>query len=433
MIADCDTCDPVINKIVKAYARIYSMHDLSQQLGSKTIIPRFSLNDLSHLCDAAQLHFSSQPNVLDISSDATVVGDLYGNLPDLLRILSIHGNMKNKSILFLGNYVDYGEFSIESITLLLALCCAYPTKVFLLRGNHEFPKCNQKDGFQEEIMKEYNSQELWWKFNLAFSMMPFAAVINKKVFCVHGGISSQLSHVNQLEHIIRPTNTFGNKILADILYSYPKVDQSKKNHSEAKENNISSSLAADELRKNQINSNPDNSEKCHASQKEKLGELFGSALLQNFLTQNSFTKMIRSNEYVKEGTSSLFDGTLYTVYSAGTKPNTGTVNVGYVVVSDADHVTCHRIERKDDNFSRNEANFATIEDKYQPIARRMFKRDTIVTRRRINKAQSSYQVPILIPKILCNPMQEKHTLLRNEKQLNQLRTQIVNKRLKELE
>ena len=88
----------------------------------------------------------------------------------------------------MGDYVDRGHQSIETICLLLALKIKYPENVFLLRGNHECENISKIYGFYDECRKRYNIS-LWRRFIALFNVMPASALIEDKILCMHGGLS----------------------------------------------------------------------------------------------------------------------------------------------------------------------------------------------------------------------------------------------------
>jgi serine/threonine-protein phosphatase PP1 catalytic subunit len=92
------------------------------------------------------------------------------------------------SYLFLGNYIDRGGMSLECMMLLLAYKFKFPENFFLLRGNHEVAGVNRFFGFYEEC-KRKTTIKVWKMFNELFNMLPLCAVIERKIFCVHGGLS----------------------------------------------------------------------------------------------------------------------------------------------------------------------------------------------------------------------------------------------------
>ena len=81
--------------------------------------------------------FKSQPMVLELESPVHICGDIHGQFHDLLRIFDYKGYPPRTNYLFLGDYVDRGQQSLETIVLLLCFKIRYPENVFLLRGNHE--------------------------------------------------------------------------------------------------------------------------------------------------------------------------------------------------------------------------------------------------------------------------------------------------------
>lgn len=93
--------------------------------------------DVKYLCTKARELFISQPNLLELEAPIKICGDVHGQYYDLLRIFEYGGFPPESNYLFLGDYIDRGKQSIESICLLLCYKVKYPENFFLLRGNHE--------------------------------------------------------------------------------------------------------------------------------------------------------------------------------------------------------------------------------------------------------------------------------------------------------
>ena len=127
--------------------------------------------EIENLLQLARDTFARQPSLIEISAPVVVCGDIHGQFSDLLRIFAHHGFPPNRNYLFLGDYVDRGAQSLETILLLLCYKVRYPNQFFLLRGNHETENINRVYGFQAEIVRRYNNDVLWYKFNVS----PFAS------------------------------------------------------------------------------------------------------------------------------------------------------------------------------------------------------------------------------------------------------------------
>lgn len=212
--------------------------------GSKFALKREDIIELANECINI---LAVQPIVIrDIKPPVKVFGSLHGNYADLMRFFDIwkaptdgaQGDIHGFDYVFLGNYVDRGAYSLETICLLMALKMKYPKQIFLLRGNHEDRNVNRYLGFGDECAKRLDedinqANSVFAKINEMFDYLPLAAIISEKssqnkVFCVHGGIGSTVNKIEDIEKIQRPISvnlgeisTTDQQLLIDILWSDP--------------------------------------------------------------------------------------------------------------------------------------------------------------------------------------------------------------------
>ena len=268
--------------ILESYKSILS-NNLSElmKIGFHIPIPHFSESILSKLIFHSTQILQNRGLLIHLKPPIIVVGDLHGSLHDLLRIFFVYGTPAKTKYLFLGDYIDRGPLSLEVITLLYAFFVEYPESIFLLRGNHEFSSLNSQYGFKSEIEQSKYSNLLWEQFNESFSYLPLSAIIGKKIFCVHGGISPFLDNINQIESLSYPIIDFSNPLVSDLVWSDP-------------------------TEKYQLFSNSSRGN----------GSEFGLTALNLFLEKNKFTNIIRAHQCVTEGYSFRLLNQIITVFSA---------------------------------------------------------------------------------------------------------------------
>ncbi|KHM99942.1 Serine/threonine-protein phosphatase PP1 [Glycine soja] len=179
--------------------------------------------EIRQLCVSSKEIFLSQPNLLELEAPIKICGDVHGQYSDLLRLFEYGGYPPEANYLFLGDYVDRGKQSIETICLLLAYKIKYKENFFLLRGNHECASINRIYGFYDECKRRFNVR-LWKTFTDCFNCLPVAALIDEKILCMHGGLSPDLKHLDQIRSIARPIDVPDHGLLCDLLWADPDKD-----------------------------------------------------------------------------------------------------------------------------------------------------------------------------------------------------------------
>lgn len=176
--------------------------------------------DISSILQASRDIFLSQPALVELPAPVKIVGDLHGQYSDLLRLFELCGHPPSSNYLFLGDYVDRGKQSLETILLLLCYKIKFPNSFFLLRGNHEAERVNKMYGFFDECKRRLNTK-IWKSFVDVFNCLPVAAIVAGKIFCVHGGLSPSLTSMDDIRKLTRPQDVPDVGLLNDLLWSDP--------------------------------------------------------------------------------------------------------------------------------------------------------------------------------------------------------------------
>lgn len=233
------------------------------------------------ICAKAKELLMRESNVVHIEAPCTVVGDIHGQFYDLLEIFKIGGKVPDTNYLFLGDYVDRGLFSVETISLLVCLKLRYPNRVHLIRGNHESRGVTQSYGFYTECVRKYNSATVWHHFTDMFDYLTLSVVISNRIFCVHGGLSPSIHSIDQIKIIDRFREIPHEGPMADLVWS-----------------------------------DPDDGKDEFSLSPRGAGYTFGAQVVRKFLDVNSMDHILRAHQLCQEGYQVLYDDSLSTVWSA---------------------------------------------------------------------------------------------------------------------
>uniref|UniRef100_A0A7S0RRJ4 Serine/threonine-protein phosphatase 5 n=1 Tax=Pyramimonas obovata TaxID=1411642 RepID=A0A7S0RRJ4_9CHLO len=227
----------------------------------------------------------STPTLMDIhipnDKHFTVCGDVHGQFYDLLNIFEINGMpSEDNPYLFNGDFVDRGSFSVEVIFTLFAIKTWCPTAIYLTRGNHESKNMNKIYGFEGEVKSKYN-EPMVDLFTEVFCALPLCAVLNRRVFVVHGGLFSQdgvtLDDLRRIDRFREPPE---DGLMCELLWSDPGPMPGR------------------------------------APSKRGVAVAFGPDVTEAFLANNNLEMVIRSHEVKDEGYEIEHNQKLVTIFSA---------------------------------------------------------------------------------------------------------------------
>lgn len=222
-----------------------------------------------------------ESNILLLNSPIVVVGDIHGQLDDLLYMFEIAEDKKDQRYIFMGDYVDRGYHSLNTFLLLVAKKLLYPGMYSLLRGNHETRNVSHLYGFYNECLVLYGNSGVWTLCNEVFDLLPMAAIIDGNVLCVHGGLSPNLPLLEMINSNYRRGELQTDTPLSDLCWSDPseEINRWLKNTRGA-------------------------------------GFMFGEEQTKEFLRNNDLQLVIRSHQLAMEGYRWFFENRLVIVWSA---------------------------------------------------------------------------------------------------------------------
>eukprot|EP00658_Telonema_sp_P-2_P032746 TRINITY_DN24169_c0_g1_i2.p1 TRINITY_DN24169_c0_g1~~TRINITY_DN24169_c0_g1_i2.p1 ORF type:complete len:778 (-),score=155.46 TRINITY_DN24169_c0_g1_i2:429-2762(-) len=267
------------------------------------------LGQIQELCNRAEKLIKAESSLLEVKAPCKVFGDIHGQFGDLMQFFKSYGepsfskpagDLEKFRYLFLGDYVDRGSHSLETVSLLLALKLQHPESVYLLRGNHESAETNRSYGFKEECEERLGESAgtiAWELFNRVFNWMPPAAIIDRQILAVHGGIGTHVSTLANILEAPRGRSCMDSgSVMIDLLWSDPTEH--------------------------------DGIEGGHDSPRG-VSSAFGPDRVKEFLDRNELMCIIRAHQCVMDGFEVFASGHLITIFSAtnycGVEGNAGAI------------------------------------------------------------------------------------------------------------
>jgi len=239
-----------------------------------------SEEQVKDLCEKAREILIEESNVQPVACPVTVCGDIHGQFHDMIELFKIGGEPPNTNYLFMGDYVDRGYYSVESVSLLVALKIRYKDRLTILRGNHESRQITQVYGFYDECLRKYGNTNVWRAFTELFDYLPLTAVIENEVFCLHGGLSPSIDTLDNIRALDRIQEVPHEGPMCDLLWSDPD-------------------------------------DRCGWGISPRgAGYTFGSDISEQFIQNNNLTLVSRAHQLVMEGYNWSHEKNVVTIFSA---------------------------------------------------------------------------------------------------------------------
>ena len=272
------------------------------------VLPNAPSPLVQSLCSDVGDIFREEPCLLEISSPCIIIGDIHGHILDLLRVLKVFGLPDKTPFVFLGDLVDRGEFSVETVILVFLLKVLFPDNVHIIRGNHEFEFMSTQCGFSKQIDHFYdNGQELFESFLVTFSSIPLGCLIDGTTLCMHGGLGPGVFSLSQFRKQERPINDFGEDFVNSVLWS-----------------------------------DPHEGIKMYAESTRGTGYYFGCDATKEFCEANNIHTIVRGHECVLPGIKWMFDRSVVTVFTASNYCGLMGNNAGVLEVKGPDQFEEHK-------------------------------------------------------------------------------------------
>ena len=260
-----------------------NLEELIQKIEKNEVL---SIKEFDIIFNKAKEILNKRENIAILKSPITICGCINAHFEELKDIFKICGEASNTQYLFLGDYVDKGWNGLSVVLLLMVLLVKYPSNIYLLRGNHDSRMMSEPYGFESECIKKYSKSDegkyIFEKINELFDLFQLAAVVDNKIFCVHGGLSPKIKKIEEINQIDRKLEIPREGIITDLIWSDPSEEIME-----------------------------------YSPSPKGAGQFYGEKAVNDFIKENNnISIIIRSHTLVMEGYQYQFNNKLLTIFSA---------------------------------------------------------------------------------------------------------------------
>ncbi len=218
--------------------------------------------------------------------DVYVIGDIHGDLETLTQLIDKINKNCPKIVIFLGDIVDRGPMQFECLLIILALKILYPSKYYILRGNHETLEMNEYYGFYQDFISRFRDQSKFNEILSIYNLIPICALVNRVVLCLHGGIPQDIDILKKIQGYkcknFREIYNSNMKGIFQIMWNDPKSEL----------RGFSKSFRGSGIK------------------------FFGNDVFENFLKNNDLKYIIRAHECFAEGYRWFFNERMLSIFSS---------------------------------------------------------------------------------------------------------------------
>lgn len=244
----------ILNPIICQNHNLFSQSSYCVKIGK-----RYSYNNIMPVLEKLNNILSQEPTIINKESkpnqNVYIIGDLHGNYSSLDFIRNKIYKDPDDLFIFLGDYVDRGNNSIEVFIDLAELKIQNPENIILLSGNHERHnediQASGSNTLKEDIYWDYNYEDysinynilqkyknellmddeategdaLYCGFTEVFKKLPLAVnlkINNKNILCVHGGVPIKQNDIVYLDNIPTENEEIIPQIVNQLLWNDPK-------------------------------------------------------------------------------------------------------------------------------------------------------------------------------------------------------------------
>lgn len=254
-------------------------------------ISKLKFDNISRILKTVKKIFEKENLLLELNVNnktdlVYVIGDIHGNLETLIELLKIIDKNNPAIVIFLGDIVDRGPMQLECLVIIFALKILFPSKYYLIRGNHETLEINQIYGFFQDFLLRFKDQSKFIEIIEVYNTLPLCVLLNKTILCLHGGIPQDPEILSKLKG--QKCKDFGEV----FTYNAQSIYQIMWNDPKSELQGFSDSFRGSGIK------------------------FFGNDAFEAFMKHNKLNCLIRAHECFPEGYRWFFNKRLLSIFSS---------------------------------------------------------------------------------------------------------------------